>query len=196
MKKRLAITAAAILVLSLVAYGTLAYLTAEETAHNVITAGTVSIQLKDQTRGENGALVDFPQPDGMKVMPGVVADKLVSVENTGGNDCWVRIKVDKDITPANGVTQALDVENDVILNLAQFAGDWTAQEGWYYYNKALKPGETTPYLFTQVEFKGEMGNEYQGSVLKLNVQAQAVQADNNSPDNGVLGVTGWPAAND
>ena len=49
MKKKLAIVAAVVAVASLAAYGTLAAFTAEETAHNIITAGSVQIELLDKT---------------------------------------------------------------------------------------------------------------------------------------------------
>ncbi|MFB0919919.1 MAG: SipW-dependent-type signal peptide-containing protein, partial [Oscillospiraceae bacterium] len=47
MKKKLALAAVIILLLSVAGYGTYAYLTAGTTAKNVITAGTVKIELTE-----------------------------------------------------------------------------------------------------------------------------------------------------
>lgn len=57
--------------------------------------------------------------------------------------------------------------------------DWTYLDGYYYYNRALAPGETTVPLFTTVTFAPEMGNEYQNSTAYVEVKVGAVQADNN-----------------
>ena len=48
LRKKIVIAAAAVLVLTLGAYSTLAYLTADVTAHNVITSGNVTIELLDK----------------------------------------------------------------------------------------------------------------------------------------------------
>lgn len=202
MRKKLILAISLVLVLGAAVYGTVAYMTASVTAHNVITAGNVQIELRDQTLGEEGALIDFPVEGGLQVMPGVTADKLVSVENVGNNPCWVRVKLDKTVTLA-GEEEPFAVDNEIILNFASLA-DWDDNwvdggDGFYYYTKPLLPagsadGTVTPYLFTEVYFNGELGNEYQGSTVVIKVTAYAVQSENNMADGDVLGVVGWPDA--
>ena len=170
--------------LSIVASGTLAYFTAQETAHNVITSGGVDIALIEKADTGNG-LADFENVDG--VMPGAELSKIVTVENTGASDAWVRVSVTKSITLASGVQGTPDLSL-VVLDINN--KDWTEQGGFYYYNSALKPGETTKPLFETVTFAPEMGNEYQGSEANIDVKADAVQVANNGKT--VLDALGWP----
>lgn len=91
MKKKLAIVAAVVAVASLAAYGTLAAFTAEETAHNIITAGSVQIELLDKTLPPDedpvdpGFSVDPVTPEATdEVDPGFVhpgADAILEMPN-------------------------------------------------------------------------------------------------------------------
>lgn len=169
--------------LSIVASGTLAYFTASETAHNVITSGGVAIQLHEFSERGNEELVPWQDVDG--VMPGAEISKIVTVENTGASDAWVRVKVDKTIILADG-----EKGNPEVMKLDIKDAFWTEQDGYYYYNDPLAPGETTPPLFTTVTFDPKMGNEYQGSTAHIDVKADAVQVANNGET--VLDALGWP----
>ena len=176
--------------LSIVASGTLAYFTAQETAHNVITSGGVDIQLHEFSERGNEELVPWQDVDG--VMPGAEISKIVTVENTGASDAWVRIKVDKTIKLASG-----DKGNPEVMELDIKKAFWTEQDGYYYYNDPLAPGETTEPLFTTVTFDAvKMDNEYQGSKAFIDVKADAVQFANNADGetDTVLDATGWPAS--
>ena len=170
--------------LSIVASGTLAYFTAQETAHNVITSGGVDIQLNEFSERGNEELVPWQDVDG--VMPGAEISKIVTVKNTGASDAWVRIKVEKTVILASG-----DKGKPEVMELDIKDAFWTEQDGYYYYNDPLAPGETTPPLFTTVTFAPEMGNEYQGSTAHIDVKADAVQVANNGET--VLDAQGWPA---
>ena len=173
--------------LSIVASGTLAYFTAQETAHNVITSGGVDIQLHEFSERGNEELVPWQDVDG--VMPGAEISKIVTVENTGASDAWVRIKVEKTVYLADG-----DKGNPEVMKLDIKDAFWTEQGGFYYYNSALKPGETTPPLFTTVTFDPKKGKQYQGSTAHIDVKADAVQVANNPVEgNNVLDAQGWPA---
>ena len=171
--------------LSIVASGTLAYFTAQETAHNVITSGGVDIQLHEFSERGNEELIPWEDVDG--VMPGAEISKIAVVENTGASDAWVRIKVEKTVYLADG-----DKGNPEVMELDIRDAFWTEQDGYYYYNDPLAPGETTPPLFTTVTFDAvKMDNEYQGSKAFIDVKADAVQVANNG--DAVLEAAGWPA---
>lgn len=198
MKRRLLITAVAVLALSLAAYATMAYLTGGVTAHNVITAGNVEIKLLDRAQTENGEIA-FP-PEGVQVMPGTTASKEVSVKNEA-SECWVRVKLVKEITLKNQETIPVDQEQDPLvldLNVGEGSKQWTLANGYYYYNSPLAkgntPGDTTEKLFTTVTFDKGMGNEYQNARLTIQVYAEAVQSANNPipPNGNVTQVLGWP----
>ena len=72
MKKKLAIVAAVVAVASLAAYGTLAAFTAEETAHNIITAGSIQIELLDKTASNGG----YDQTSMQAILNGISALRL------------------------------------------------------------------------------------------------------------------------
>jgi predicted ribosomally synthesized peptide with SipW-like signal peptide len=192
MKRRLLITAVAVLALSLAAYGTLAYLTGSATAQNVITSGSVEIELLDQTA--SNAKISFPT-EGLKVMPGTTVSKEVSVKNLS-SECWVRVKLVKTIKLEN--QEALQSEWDPVtlnLNKGDGANQWTdAGGGYYYYNSPLAVGAETSKLFTTATFDKGMGNEFQNASLAIQVYAEAVQTANNDipADGDVTKVQGWP----
>lgn len=207
-RQKLAILSVVVLALSLIAYGTVAYFTAEGTAHNVVTMGSVKIELHDETLTEDGEIRDFnavyPGGQGGKlgVMPATTHSKIVSVENTGTNPCWVRVQVQKYGTLADGTAYTpydlayvqLDLTEDVYLATDEIPqerieeGVWiyNAEDNWFYYSTPLsapdplKPGiEFTPTIFESVTFDKEMGNKYQESSVEISVSAEAVQSANN-----------------
>lgn len=79
-KKALAISLAAILVLTAIAGTTLAYLTDRDSAKNVFTMGNVEIELNEH----------FPDNE---LIPGKKLEKRASIYNSGKNDAWVWITV-------------------------------------------------------------------------------------------------------
>lgn len=183
MKRKILLMAAIILCLSISAYGTLAFFTADGTTHNVITSGGVDIKIVE--KGENG--VDFMQ--NQTVMPGKTITKIVTVKNEGKTDAWVRVK----LTPKIEFSKAYQKghPNDIAdlalmkLNLAQNddgTGKWTLQnDGYYYYSEPLVAGQTTEALLQSVAFDAAMPNAYQNATAQVIITAEAVQSANN-PD--------------
>ncbi len=185
MKKRILGVSLIVLCLAILATGTYAYFVAEETAYNVITTGYLHMDLVEED--ENGK----PWPvDGVSgIVPGMDVDKIAYVTNRGGVPFFTRILVEKKITPAQGVTAAM---NPDLVHLDINTEDWTEQDGLYYYNRILKPGEKTEPLFTKATFDPAMGNEYMNATVEIRVLAQAVQSDNNGID--PLYAMGWSEA--
>ena len=85
MKRRLFAGAVIVMCLSLLGFGTLAYFTAEDTAHNVITSGDIDIELQEWADEEK--TIPFPEEGISGVMPGTETTKIVEVKNTGSNPC-------------------------------------------------------------------------------------------------------------
>lgn len=197
MKRKILLIAVLAICLSLVAYGTLAYFTYEDTAHNVITTGSVGIQLVEKTVSDD-TLVDFPEEGLTGIMPGTSASKIVSVKNTGSATAWIRVKVEMTITGADGAALPTVLENgSEKIPVITFTADesWTlAEDGYYYYSSPVDAGDTTATLFEEVHFAPEMGNEYQNCTANLIISAQAVQTANNGAT--VMDAQGWPAADD
>lgn len=182
-KKRAALIAAIVCCIAMVAAGSLAYFNAQETAKNVITTGALKMALHDETTDGK----PFPEDGISGVVPATTVDKKVYVENVGSVDMYVRIALDKVITPAKGSQAELDFSN---ITLDIDSSKWTEKDGYYYYNRALKPGEKTEPLFTKVSFGAELGNDYMDAKVVIDVDAQAVQSKNNT--DSALDAKGWP----
>ena len=183
MKRKLLILSVLVICVATLAAGTLAYFTSEGTTHNVITTGGVDITLQEWA--DEGKQMPFEDLTG--IMPGMTVTKIAEVKNTGASEAWVRVKVEKNIQ----LTHEGEVNPDLV-ELTLNTTDWTARDGYYYYNKALKPGEVTAPIFTGVTFAPTMGNEYQNATATVDVYAEAVQTANNGDT--VMDAKGWPNA--
>lgn len=175
--------------------GTLAYFTAEDTATNVITTGTIDIDLKETIGVDPETGEDIPFTDVTGVMPSQAIDKIVTVKNI--NDAmpaFVRVLVTPTITLAQEYADKQDEIDLSLISIDYNTRDWTYNEedGYWYYNEILETGAETPALFTKVTFAKEMGNMYQGATVTIDVRAEAVQVKNN-PGTTALTAQGWPA---
>ena len=189
-KKRLFSLAVIVICLSIAGAGTLAYFSDRTVAHNVITSGNIKIDLLEWQEGPDGWF-SYPKEE-ISVMPGTSVSKIVQVENVGNNEAWIRVKVDKTITKADGETG--DAE---LLEINFNTTDWTQQGEYYYYNKPLEPKsvlerdkKVTAPLFETVTFDKQMGNDYQNSTAQVSVYAQATQVANNGER--AQDAQGWP----
>ena len=188
MKRKLLAVALAVSCLSLAAYGTVAYFTAEDTATNVIIAGNVRIELQETAVSEDGG-DPVPFEDLIGVMPGAEVSKIVEVKNTGDKTAYIRIQLEKKLALAEGATGETDPS---LIGLNIDTESWTEKDGYYYYNEPLAAGQTTKPLFTAVAFSKNMSDLYQNSKATISVKASAVQTDNNG--DSALEAAGWPEA--
>ena len=190
MKKKILYIAAILACLSIITSGTYAYFTTSDTARNVITSGAVEINVVEQQL-VNGTLQPYPnQP--IQVMPATTVSKIVSVQSTE-QAAWVRMNYTLTVYDADG--KKMEIPADELAKVIVIASDtanWTLKDGWWYYNTAVKGGETTKPLFEEVEFSGpHMDNKYQLCTVVIDVTAQAVQQANNGAT--VWEALGWPA---
>ncbi len=185
MKKRILSISIIAICLSILAYGTVAYFSAEKIAHNVITSGGIDIEIIEKTKDESDVLIDFPEGGLQGVMPGASVSKVVSVKNCGSSKAYIRTKAEKEILSSDGTP--LDTS---VMTFSVDSEKWTKQGDWYYYNAPVEPNDSTEVLFDTVNFSSQMGNAYQNCKAKLSVSAQAVQVANNGT--AVLEATGWP----
>lgn len=183
MKRKLLILSVLAICIATLAAGTLAYFTSEGKAHNVITTGGVEITVQEWADVEKTK----PFENLTGVMPNTTVTKIAEIKNTGASDAWVRVKVEKSIK-----LQGDGTPDTGLVELALNTTDWTEKDGYYYYTKALKPGEVTAPVFTAVTFNATMGNEYQNATATVDVTAQAVQTANNGAT--VMDAQGWPNA--
>ena len=179
--KLLAIALVAIL-LTFFGQATLAYYSTVGTATNVVTSGNIRFIIRETTDQDK----EFPR-EGVYIVPGDVVSKKVTIENDCEHPFYLRVRmvygVDSDV---------LSAEDCFKLNINE--SDWTLHDGWYYYNEIVDPDETTPPVFSHVEIVGDkVDNRYLGKTLKLTVDAQAVQSENNPLTNGnTYTASGWP----
>ncbi|MDO4177459.1 MAG: hypothetical protein Q4D99_08335 [Bacillota bacterium] len=105
-----------------------AYLVSEDEAMNEFVPGN----------NETAIVEDYEEVRSLR--PGMTIDKVVSVKNTGLNDCYVRVLALFSDSRAEEYA-SLNINDD----------DWEKREdGYYYYDGTLTAGESTDNLFTQV----------------------------------------------
>ena len=181
-RRKLGLIALVAIVLSLFSHATLAYYTNISTATNVVTSGGIRFLIHETT--DQGT--PFPE-GGVYVIPGDVVSKKVNIQSDCTQPFYLRVKL------LYGVdSQELTAEECLKLNINE--DYWQHHDGWYYYCQTVEPGETTPYIFSQVEIIGDkVDNRYIGKVLSLTVNAQAVQSENNPlVDGNIYTASGWP----
>lgn len=185
-RKRLLVCLVLAVVLSLMAMGTLAYFSAEEVAHNVITTSGVTITL-DEYQSLDGERLPYPEGP-VPVMPGSTVSKVAVVKNYAA-EVWARVRLDVTITAEDGTAMDTDV---VSLLHPEDSGWILGEDGWWYYTEALGAGEESAPVMESVTFDAQdMDNEYQNCTVVIDVVAQAVQTANNGAT--VWEAAGWPS---
>ena len=172
-----------LLVLGVVGF-TLAYFTSQNTYSNVFRTKPYSTEFTE----------NFTSPDNW--VPGTTTPKTVTAKNTGEVEVAVRVSYTEGWTSANGATlDGMQGEYKAsIINLAN-TSDWTYSNGYYYYTKTLKTGESTNSFIESVTFNENIeadftcteeggikkctstGNGYDGATYKLIIKVETIQAD-------------------
>lgn len=118
--------------------------------------------------------VQLTIPDGAENTSGVVRAMLVPrlVNRTTGE------ATGKDLGSISAPSGNQLVMGDITLHFAgDWSGNWIYKEGFFYYNKVLAPGETTPELLAGVTLTDPgKREEYQDITVKLDVLADVLQA--------------------
>lgn len=168
--------------MTFISTSTLAYYSTVGRATNVVTSGDIQLKIHETTDQGN----EFPK-EGVYVVPGDIVSKKVTIENDCEHPFYLRVKMVYGIN-----TQELSADDCFKLNINEEY--WELHDGWYYYKEFVKPGETTPYVFSHVEIVGsKVDNSYIGKTLNLTVKAQAVQTENNYiVDGNTYTASGWP----
>ncbi len=187
-KKKLLTMVLALVLIGAVGVGaTLAYFTDKAETTNVVTMGHVDIELteNDQEPGEGMTFTD--------VVPNqeLVKDPTITVAEDS-LDCYVRATITVEgldgLTAEDGTTYVAKILADG-LNIDDTKW-FTATDGYYYYNTKMSAGDDVE-LFTTVTIPEMWGNEVAGKEFKINVTAEAIQADSFEPtvENGMI--TAW-----
>ena len=172
---RVLVSGIALTVVSVVIFlaQTIAYFSDTTAApQNFLKTGRAEIELIEQTLPD-GATEPVPFEGPIRIMPGTRVSKIVTVQNTGSIDMYIRIKVEKNITLSSEHSQQTP---DTAL--AAFTVDstyWEQIGDYYYYRTPLAPREVTEPLFREVRFDPSMGNIYTNSTIEFDIRAESTQ---------------------
>ena len=191
MKKKIFTFAVLVICMTMLASGTLAYFTAKGTAHNVITSGSVDIQIEEWQETDEG-LEAYPKEVPVKIMPGSIVSKVVTVKSLSAESY---IRANYKVIIKDSQNEVMNISTEELSNIISFSmnqTDWKYHEddGMWYYNDSVEKDDSTAPLFTEVTFSGpNMTNKYQGCTVEIVVNAQAVQTANNG--NSAMDAVGW-----
>lgn len=170
---------AMLMVLSAGAGATLAYLTDDAQAENVITIGDVSIDLTEPA---------WDPASGKNLVPDAAVPKNPRVTNTGSLDAWVFLRVSipvKNISAVDADTKRKLPAADMELFRFEADSNWelvsenrtaSAADYVYGYRTTVAPGSSTTEFFREVSLvnylEGELNPEEQ---FTIPVEAVAIQ---------------------
>lgn len=175
------------LLLLCVAAATTAFTTRSATADNVLTFGSLQLELQQFTLSA-GQEIPYTGQDPVNITASSQVSRIVRIKNVCDHPMYVRVALRMQGTRGDGTPLDMTGLVDYRLNTT----DWTGRDGWYYYTKPLEPGQTTPDLLTAIEFESNavLAQGGAGCSMDLDINAQAVQSENNAA--AVLDAAGWP----
>ena len=183
-KKSILISLSLICILLIIG-GTFAYFSTTGTARNAISSSNVKIRM-NLTNGEGEDVTPS-----VTIMPGQSEDRVVTMTNIGSEPAWVRIKAGIDVEGTVSIFNEHGAVSEPAVELVDLnTDDWTYRDGYFYYSKALEPGDTTQELFHSVYFGTTIESDYAEKELVLKLDAAATQCANNGTS--ALDASGWP----
>lgn len=184
--KKLKTLVASLALVGAIAVGaTLAYFTDSQEAVNTITMGHVDIDLEEPNFPEDKEIDDVTPNQEITKDPTIIV-------KADSEDMYLRAKIE--LEGFNNVDDA-DTHKEQLLDNINIQPGWMlADDGYYYFQYVV--GKTNVdqkiVFFDKVTIPAEWGNEVADLTFKINVTAEAIQADNFTPetdDNG--NIVGW-----
>ncbi len=186
MNKKLTALIISIICILVIVGGSVAYRVTSDTAKSRISASNVKIELVMLEEDADGNQKTVSGDTAFT--PGETKSRIARVTNTGAQPAWVRVKAELVI---DGETE-MAMENPYThLEGLDDGTNWTWEEGYWYYNRILEPGETTEALFTAVVFRPDSIDGTNGKDIDLKVDAEGTQSRHNGTS--ALEAKGWPA---
>lgn len=133
-KTKIIIIAIIAVLLLAIPFGVYAYFTYRTSVTNTVKLGYNKIQL----------LENYTPP--ISMAKGISFEKEPYVQNIGNVDCYVRIK---SVISDSRVEQYLTID----YNTTDYT--YNAEDGYWYYNSIVRPGESTEPLFTTVSIAAD-----------------------------------------
>lgn len=137
---------------------------------NHISSGDINISLKEYEI-RNGKEILYTNPK--SIMPGDYISKIPRICNYA-QPCWIRVKLNF----SNSEKSLEGLHENLLQNIGK---NWKKSGGYYYYTKKLKNRESVD-LFTGIQIPSDWTQEHSGQKLGIEIQAEAIQADNFQPD--------------
>lgn len=169
--------------------GTLAWFTSQDKMTNTFNTASNS-----DSDGSGIKIIEkFDKPDNM--LPGDEVNKDVQVSNTTTYDQFIKVKLTPKFVDVNNnrtvITEKdgkqLDIQKiklNVVkenVNGSKSSGTWfDGKDGYYYYMGKVAPDQFTNTLLDSVTLASNAGNEYRGLGFDVDVEAESIQASNDS----------------
>lgn len=163
---------------------TLAYIVEQTSTNSIITFGSLKLELIE-TEIIDGQEVRIEDGNSINITKTSTINRSVKVKNVGNHPMLVRLSLNIESKSKGNNYNPMDLIDIPILD------NWIYQDGFYYYQDVLKPGETTPPLMNEINFDNTNLIQYhRGDELELKIKVGAVQYEHNNES--VLEAVGWP----
>lgn len=198
--KKLLAAATSVALVAVVGIGaTLAYFTDSDEANNIVTMGHVDINLTETTNINEGKEPETIDPEkGMEfdnIMPGDVLSKIprITVEPDSQN-AYIRVKMDIERSEGSKITSDDLQLLEAMLREDIVSRDWYFDGEYYYYANEMEAADSVDF-FRTVNIPAEWKNNTADGSFNIDLTAEAIQAENVTPDRNSVGkITGWPEA--
>ena len=168
------LTVCAVLLIASAAFGTIAYLTDQETVTNTFTVGQVGITLYETDNTKSDGSITYIGNE-YHLIPGHTYDKDPTIEvDSDSENCWLFVKIE------NGIAKIEDSNATVAAQMV--ANGWSIVDGEdsvYMYKEIAEPGTAYPVFATfKIAGDGVDNDEIaKYADAEIVVTAYAVQAD-------------------
>ncbi|MEG1732653.1 MAG: hypothetical protein RR252_05835 [Longicatena sp.] len=183
MKKILMISTIAVLLITLVYQGSMAFFVAEQSVATPISAGKLGMKLVDYSEEKN-AVMSKKGYQFEKAMPGAVLSRQVHVENVEQKTLYLRVSATKYWTDKDG-NKLPDKDASLIKLTTKDPTNWIIRDDaansnseivYFYYRYPLKANDKTTNIMDAIEISSQLTNqEYAEHQVKVLIEANAVQ---------------------
>lgn len=139
---------------------------------NELNTGAVKIELNEYSKNVDGTESLYSDVN-LNVLPGQVISLIPRISNIGDSS-YVRAKIGY----SNSDNSTATLTQKEINGIGE---KWIKKGDYWYYTEPLKSGENVD-IFNSVTIPTNLSNDYQGKEFRLDITAEAVQAENFKPD--------------
>lgn len=153
--------------------------------HNHICTGDIKIGIREYETTEKAEKIYDTSVERL-VLPSQEISKIPRITNYA-EPCFVRVRIgfqEEKPEKDSGQAAETEVKKEILLSEQDLSGmtdDWIKAGEYFYLTEPLENGESSD-VFRAVTIPADWDSEASGAVLKLSVQAEAVQAEGFFPD--------------